>query len=51
MNNVWTIMNLAGGVAITAFVPHFYPSGPWWARIGLIALATGCFYVAIKGIK
>jgi len=51
MNNFYAIVNLAGGVCITALVPHYYPDGPWLVRLCLIALATGCFYVGVRSIK
>ncbi len=51
MNNLYAILNLAGGVCLTALIPHYYPDGPWWVRAGLIAIATGCFFVAIKSVK
>lgn len=51
MNTIYAILNLAGGVCITALIPHYYPDGPWWVRVGLITLATGCFYVGVRSIK
>ncbi len=51
MNNLYAILNLGGGVCTTTLLSHYYPDGPWWARLTLAGVAIGCFFVAIKSVK